>query len=167
MTLQRPYLPDGFHNFWEDTVREADLADLDFSRSSQSEVSREGFQIDLIDFKGVNGDVLHGWFAFPTDAMMSPSFVWLAPYGRSTMPPNEYGTRPGFCSMSFNYFGESAFHEEEYTVERGYFAEGIGSPETWVFRRMFQDSVIAARVLSELEETNSQRIGAMGMSLGG
>ena len=165
--LQEPYLPEGFEAFWEDTVREADLADLDYSRSAQSEVSRDGFQIDLIDFKGVNGDLLHGWFAFPTDAMMTPGFVWLAPYGRSSMTPNEYGTRAGFCSLSFNYFGEPAFHEEEYEPSRGYFAEGIGSPETWVFRRMFQDSVIAARVLAELEETNAQRIGAMGMSQGG
>ena len=167
MTLQRPYLPDGFHKFWEDTVREADLADLDFSRSSQSEVSREGFEIELVDFKGVSGDVLHGWFAFPTDAMLTPAFVWLAPYGRRSMPPDEYGTRPGFCSLSFNHFGESAFHHEEYEPDRGYFAEGIGSSETWVFRRMFQDSVIAARVLAEMEETNAQRIGAMGMSQGG
>ena len=166
MTLQEPYLPEGFLAFWEDTVREADLSDLDYSRSVQSEVSRDGFQIDLVDFKGVSGDVVHGWFACSEGSIMNPAFVWLAPYGRWSMTPNEYGTRQGFCSLSFNYFGESAFHEETYAPERGYFADGIGDPETWVFRRMFQDSVIACRVLAELEEANAARVGAAGLSQG-
>lgn len=167
MTLQEPYLPEGFDAFWEDTVREADLADLDFERRPQSEVALEGFKIDLIDFRGVHGDTLHSWFAHEEDALMTPSFLWLNPYGRFSLPPDEYGTRKGLCSLSFNHFGESAFHEEDYVPERGYFAEGIESPESWVFRRILQDSVIAARVLAELEETNSQRIGAMGLSQGG
>lgn len=166
MNLQEPYLPEGFDAFWEDTVREANIADLDFERRPQQEVTCEGFEIDLIDFKGVNGATVHGWFACDEEALMAPSFLWLAPYGRWSMMPNEYGTRKGMCSLGFNYFGESAFHRETYKPERGYFTDGLDSPETWVFRRMFQDSVIAARVMVELEETNSQRIGVAGMSQG-
>jgi cephalosporin-C deacetylase len=81
--------------------------------------------------------------------------------------PNEYGTREGFCSFSLNYFGEHAFHSETYKPERGYLTEGIESPETWVFRRIFQDSVIAGRVMASFPEVDAARIGAMGMSQGG
>ena len=83
------------------------------------------------------------------------------------MMPNEYGTREGFCSMSLNYFGEHAFHSESYKPERGYLTEGIESPQTWVFRRIFQESVIAGRVMETFAEVDPNRIGAMGMSQGG
>ena len=167
MTLQRPYLPEGFEDFWSHTAAEALESPLAFEREPQSEVSLAGFVIDLVHFRGMQGQRLHGWFSYPESGEASPGFLWLPPYGRRSMLPNEYGTRGGFCSLSLNYFGESAFHVEEYTPSRGYFTEGIESPRTWVFRRVFQDSVVAARVLSVQPEVNPARIAAMGMSQGG
>jgi cephalosporin-C deacetylase len=49
----------------------------------------------------------------------------------------------------------------------GYFGEGAGDPYTWVFRRMFQDALVATRVLQAQVEVDEDRIGAMGMSQGG
>jgi cephalosporin-C deacetylase len=185
VTLFSPSLPDGFEEFWSGTVGEAMSAPLDFDRRAQGEVSRSGFAIDLVSFRGVSGSRLNGWFALPSGDLHPPTpsssgartspqeegefpgFLWLPPYGRWSMQPNEYGTREGFCSLSLNYFGESAFHSEAYTPERGYLAEGIESPATWVFRRVFQDSVLAGRVLAALPEVDAGRIGAMGMSQGG
>jgi cephalosporin-C deacetylase len=69
--------------------------------------------------------------------------------------------------MSLNFHGESSFHQEAYKPARGYFAEGADSPETWIFRRMFMDAVIAARILQAQVEVDEDRIGAMGMSQGG
>ncbi|MFX8680898.1 acetylxylan esterase, partial [Acinetobacter baumannii] len=66
---------------------------------------------------------------------------------------------------SLNFFGESSFHQETYTPARGYFAEGIENPETWVFRRLYQDSSRAFKALSSLPEVTS--VSAMGMSQGG
>ena len=83
------------------------------------------------------------------------------------MLPNEYGTRIGYASLSFNFFGESAFHQEEYTPERGYFAEGVDSRENWIFREMFMNAVLATRMLSELDGVDGNRVGAAGMSQGG
>ena len=91
----------------------------------------------------------------------------MPPYGRWSLPPNEYGTREGMASLSFNFFGEGAFHEEVYTPERGYFAQGIEEPQTWVFRRMYGDAVIAARLLQAQAEADAAKVGAMGLSQGG
>jgi cephalosporin-C deacetylase len=71
------------------------------------------------------------------------------------------------ASVSFNFHGEGPFHRENYTPERGYFADGVDRPETWVFRRMFQDAVLVARHMTELPGIDGRRLGAMGMSQGG
>ena len=167
MTLQASYLPDDFHPFWRDTVDEADAISIDFQRTRQQSVTRAGFAVDLLEFRGVQGDLLQGWFAHPESNFASHGFLWLTPYGRSSMPPNEYGTRDGFCSLSFNHHGESAFYEQEYKPEHGYFAEGIADPETWVFRRMFQDALIAVKVLLAQEEVMGSGVSANGFSQGG
>lgn len=184
MTLFHPSLPEGFEAFWASAVSEAMAAPLDFERRKQSEVDSSGFVVDVFSFRGVQGQTLHGWFAYPNDlhppapsssgAQTSPQeegelpgFLWLPPYSRWSMQPNEYGTREGFCSLSLNYFGEHAFHNETYKPERGYLTEGIESPETWVFRRLFQESVIAGRLLASFPEVDAGRIGSMGMSQGG
>ncbi len=69
-------------------------------------------------------------------------------------------------SLSFNFFGHGAFYRETYRPERGYFAEGVESPATWVFRRMAQHAHLALRALAGMEEVDPSRLGVMGMSQG-
>ena len=91
----------------------------------------------------------------------------MPPYGRESKLPDEYGTRSGMVSMSFNFHGEDAFHQEAYKPDRGYFAEGADDPETWIFRSMYQDAVIALRILQAQVQVNEDQIGVSGMSQGG
>jgi cephalosporin-C deacetylase len=81
--------------------------------------------------------------------------------------PNQYGTRDGYVSLSFNFFGSDAFHQEKYEPKRGYFSEGILAKEDWVFRRMFQNAVLATRVLADHQDVNPNALASMGMSQGG
>lgn len=164
--LLAPNPPEDLSEFWEKTEAEAAAAPLDFRREPQSEQAREGFRIDRLWFRGIDGSRLNGWFAAPVEDGPHPAFAWLAPYGRWSMLPNEYGTRQGMCSLSFNFFGEDAFHEEEYTPKRGYFAQGLGEPETFIFRQLAQNSMIAMRVLQAQPEVDQDRMGASGMSQG-
>ncbi len=166
MTGLTPYLPEDFSEFWQETVAEANAAPLDFHRSMTDTGRSDTHIVEEFSFRSITGDTLHGWIARPPEARKAPSFLWVPPYSRWSMQPNEYGTRPGYVSLSFNFFGESAFHEEVYHPSRGYFAQGAGRPETWVFRTMFQNLVMAARFLSAQVEVDEQRIAAMGMSQG-
>lgn len=154
-----PYPPADFDAFWAETESEASAAPLDFSR-------KPGPEIDLVTFRGIDGSPLHGWFCAPESAP-SPAFLWINPYGRESLLPNRYGTRSGFASFSFNFFGHDALHQEKYVRERGYFSEGIESPRTSVFRSMYQNASIAMRVLAEQPEVDRARLAAMGMSQGG
>lgn len=159
-------IPDDFEAFWHRTVAEAFAAPLDYHRNPADEKVRESHVVEVLHFRGIQGETLHGWLAYPAGARRLPGFVWIPPYGRESKLPDDYGTREGFTSLSFNFFGESAFHQEKYVPSRGYFAQGADLPETWIFRQMFQNSVIASRVLQAQIEVDEDRIGVMGMSQG-
>jgi cephalosporin-C deacetylase len=160
-------MPEDFEAFWREAANEAQVIRLDYKRSLRNEWDREGFVIETLDFATVGGRRLHGWFAYPEGARRLPGFVWIPPYGFESLLPDDYGTRAGMASLSFNFFGHGPFHREKYVPGQGYFAEGISSPETWVFRRMVQDVLVALRVLQAQIEVDEDRIGAMGMSQGG
>lgn len=165
MSEQVPYPPEDFDSFWADASAEANAVKLDFHRSLTNDFSFPGFTVESIDFQGMTGRV-QGWIAYPEGARRLPGFVWVPPYGRESLLPNQYGTRDGFVSLSFNFHGLGAFHQEKYAIDRGYFAQGADDPETWVFRRMLQDAIIATRVLQAQIEVDEDRIGSMGMSQG-
>lgn len=167
MSLLEPSVPDDFDAFWQEAVAEATSAPLDGTRSLRADADHPTHQVEAFSFRGVDGTKRHGWFAAEPGTRHERAFLWLPPYGRWSMPPNAYGTRPGYVSLSLNYHGESAFHEEAYTPARGYFAHGSENPRTWVFRRMLQDSIIVHRFLAAQVEVDESRIAAMGMSQGG
>lgn len=162
-----PYVPEDFDEFWREAVEEQKAEPLDYHRSLKNDFELPGFQVETLAFRGMHGATLHGWFAYPPGARRAPSFLWIPPYGRESLLPNAYGTREGFTSLSLNFFGHGAFHQETYVPERGYFSEGAEEPGHWIFRTLFQNAMIAARVLQSQIEADEERIGCMGMSQGG
>jgi cephalosporin-C deacetylase len=167
MSQLLPDPPEGFESFWNETVEEARLAPLDYHRGLKNAYDWPGFLVERLEFRGVLGQTLQGWISYPEGARRLPSFLWIPPYGRESALPNEYGTREGFTSLSFNFHGNDAFHQEKYESSRGYFGEGAEEPKTWIFRRMFQDAYIAMRVLQAQPEADENRLATMGLSQGG
>ncbi len=166
MELLTPNPPEDFDAFWATAKAEVRAAPLDYHRSLSNDFSLPGFKIESLHFRGIKGNTLNGWLAYPPEARRLPAFLWIPPYGRESLLPNAYGTRPGCTSMSFNFHGEGAFHQEKYVPLRGYFADGVADPEPWVFRAMAQNAMLAARVLEAQPEADEDRISAMGMSQG-
>ncbi len=166
MSELAPYVPEDFDEFWHEVVGEASSVKLDYHRSLSNDFDKPGFIVETINFATIGGRRLNGWFAYPEGARRRPAFVWVPPYGRESLLPNDYGTREGFASLSFNFFGHGAFYQEKYVPSRGYFSDGAESPYTWIYRQMFQDALIATRVLQAQVEVDEDRIGAMGMSQG-
>lgn len=167
MSIVLPDVPEDFDEFWADARAEADAVSLQFDRSLTNAFDLPGFVVETIAFRSVDGRALHGWFAYPPEARRLPGFLWINPYGRESLLPNAYGTRLGMASLSFNFFGHPAFHQEKYTPQQGYFADGAGDPSTWIIRTLVQDCLVALRVLQSQLEVDEDRIGAMGMSQGG
>lgn len=161
-----PYPPEDFDEFWRIAVAEAEQVTLQVRRSRSNDYDLPGFTVEALQFKSVGDRWVNGWIAYPEGAAGLPGFLWVPPYGRESLLPNQYGTRQGFVSLSLNFFGEPAFHQEKYRIERGYFTDGADDPDHWVFRRMFQDAYVAVRVLKSQPEADEDRIGSMGMSQG-
>ena len=162
-----PTIPDDFDDFWREAVDEAKQHPLRCHRSIRNDYDRPGFEVNSFTFESITGRTLNGWIAYPKGARRLPGFLWVPPYGRESVLPNEYGTREGYISLSLNFHGEGAFHREAYTPSRGYFSDGAESAENWIYRRMFQDAYIAARILQGQIEADESRLGVMGLSQGG
>lgn len=162
-----PNVPEDFDAFWAETTAEAAAERLDYARSLTNDYDFGGYRVESLTFRGMHGAELHGWIAYAPAAKRERAFLWIPPYGRESLLPNQYGTRAGFVSMSFNFFGHGPFYQESYTPSRGYFSEGAESPKTWVFRTMIQNALVAARVFQAQPEVDEDRIAAMGMSQGG
>jgi cephalosporin-C deacetylase len=165
--ISRPPLPEDFDAFWTEVVQGAMRTPLYFKRDLRPQTTSTGHLVETFEFDGVDGQKLFGWFAYPEGARRAPAFLWVPPYGMESVLPNEYGTREGFASMSFNLHGLGPFHREKYSPSRGYFAKGIDTPETWVFREIVQNCIIACRVLQAQIEVDEDRIASCGMSQGG
>jgi cephalosporin-C deacetylase len=159
--------PEDIASFWLAAADEALDLRLDYRRSISNDFDYPGFTVESLSFRSVGDRTVHGWIAYPPGARRLPAFVWVPPYGQESLTPDAYGTRKGFVSLSLNLHGHGPFHRERYSPDRGYFAQGAEEPETWVFRRMFQDAVVATRVLQAQTEADEDRIGSMGMSQGG
>lgn len=166
--IELPYeQPEDFERFWLETVAEAMEYPLKVSAFRIVPGYSATHVVETFSFAGIGGRVRHGWLAYPEGARRLPGFLWVPPYGRESKLPDEYGTRTGMVSMSFNFHGEDAFHQEVYKPERGYFADGAEDPESWIFRTMFQDAVIALRILHAQVQVNEEQLGVAGMSQGG
>jgi cephalosporin-C deacetylase len=162
-----PEIPEDFDAFWQEAFDRANVSPLDYARQKQSQVSLETHDIELISFRSIEGSRVNGWLALPKKRLgKARCFVWVPPYGRESNLPNNYTTREGFVSLSFNFFGHDAFHQETYQTHRGYFADGILDPNTCVFKRMAQDVFIAVRVLRSQLEADEDRLAVCGMSQG-
>ncbi|MBS1707350.1 MAG: acetylxylan esterase [Armatimonadetes bacterium] len=158
-------LPAGFESFWHETTEEARSAPLDVSGPYPSSRDSATHRVEVLTYRGMGGCERHAWVAWPE--VEQGAFLWVPPYSRWSMKPNEYGTREGYVSLSPNLLGEDAFHDEVYTPARGYFAEGVGSPNTYILKRLYQDSLLALRALQALSGFDSEKTGSMGMSQGG
>jgi len=164
----QPYQPEDFEEFWRETLEETNGVQVDFTRGNKNIYRLPGFSVNALDFRGTKGNILHGWISIPEEVPEPlPAFLWIPPYGREGSFPNPYTTRAGFVSFSFNLHGLPAFHRESYEPSRGYFAQGISDPHTWVFREVAQNCLLAIRILCAQPETDETRISAMGISQGG
>jgi cephalosporin-C deacetylase len=160
-------IPDDFDDFWHKVIMEAEAVPPESNRRPTSFQPVETHTVELLDFRGAES-TLHGWIAIPKQMeAKAPGFLWIPAYGRESHLPDEYSTREGFVSMSFNFHGHAAFHKEEYKPERGYFSEGVADPATWIFRRMAKDCLIAMRVLAAQTEVDDDHLASAGLSQGG
>ena len=129
MNLESGRIPEDFDAFWHETTAEAMGAPLDCHRTLHNDYELPGFTVERhLPLEALEEELFTVGLPIRRGLADSRALSGLRRTDASRCCPNEYGTRPGFASLSFNFHGEPAYHRESYINARGYFSEGAGEP---------------------------------------
>lgn len=166
--LKRPQPPADFEPFWEAVVAESERLPLVVERVQFADDELPTHHVERVRWLGADGKGREGWLAIPKRPPKPlPAVLYLPGYGVSTVPINENTAFERHITFSINLHGYSVVPNVPYSPELGYFTHGIESPQTYVYRRVMLDCLLAMRVLATLPEADAQRLCVAGLSQGG
>jgi len=170
--LKQPAPPPDFEAFWQAVVAESDALPLIYERVHQPDDDTPTHRVYRLRWQGADGKGREGWYAVPLEPPSGeeaklPGLLYLPGYGINAAPINENTAFPHFVTLAPNLHGYAVEPSIPYSPEYGYFTRGIESPQTYVYRQLMLDSILAARVLAAQPEVDSSRIIAAGLSQGG
>lgn len=166
--LKSPQPPADFEAFWQAAVAEVDSAPLRYERVHFEQDDHPTHTVHRLRWMGIDGRGREGWYAVPKSTPLpAPAVLYLPGYGVGTVPINDNTMFNGLITFSINLHGYAVEPNVPYSPELGYFTRGIQSPQTYVYRRIVQDSLLAMRVLAAQTEVDSRKLIAAGLSQGG
>ncbi|BCW96371.1 MAG: acetylxylan esterase [Fimbriimonadales bacterium] len=166
--LKTPRPPADFESFWRAAAQEASDAPLRFERVHLPGDDWHTHTVYRLRWAGLDGRGREGWYAVPRDAAPPvPAVLYLPGYGVSTVPINENTAFEGMATLSINLHGYAVEPNVPYSPELGYFTRGVESPQSYIYRRLAQESLLAMRVLAAQAEVDSRALVAAGLSQGG
>lgn len=179
----RVYRPDivepaDFDAFWTETLA-ASRAVAQPPRLTRVDSPLSSFEVFDVSFSGFGGDPIGGWFIVPVGTRGSlPTIVEFNGYGGGRGLPHE---RLAWAASGFAYFfmdtrGQgSAWGTGGGTPDPhgsgpsapGFMTRGIDAPETYYYRRVFTDAVLAIDAVRSLDRVDANRVAVCGGSQGG
>ena len=171
------HLPADFNEFWKQTLEESrakwqppQLVKVDFGVTA----------LDVYDvtFSGFQGELIKGWYILPTNSKPSIAIVEYLGYGGGRGFPHEHLQWP---AAGFAYFvmdtrgqgsewgsgGETNDDHGSHAHHPGFMTKGIESKETYYFRRLYTDAVLAVDAVRSLKIVEPNKIAVTGVSQGG
>ena len=166
--------PHDFDLFWDQGISEALALD------PQPTLSLDSFQTDFAEcnhlfFTGVGGARIHAQFIRPTQAS-GPHPALLMFHGYSNRAGDWTGklayAAAGFSVAAMDCRGQGGLSEDTGgstgNTLCGHIIRGLdGPPEKMLFRQIFLDTLILARIVMGMPEVDESRVGVMGGSQGG
>ncbi|MGQ9658315.1 MAG: acetylxylan esterase [Fimbriimonadales bacterium] len=166
--LKTPRPPADFESFWRTATHKVDAAPVQFERVHRADDDLPTHRVYRLRWLGIDRRGREGWYAVPRHlALPAPAVLYLPGYGVGTVPINQNTAFEGLITLSINLHGYAVEPNVPYSPELGYFTRGVESPQTYIYRRLVQDSLLAMRVLAAQEEVNSRFLMAAGLSQGG
>ena len=172
--------PDDFDAFWRATLatsRSASTAPL-FERL---ETPLRTVVVDDVTFSGFAGQPIRGWFIAPHGAAPAslPTVVEYIGYGGGRSHPFEWlqWASAGYGHFVMDTRGQGSTWSPGATPDvdegsaggqfPGFVTRGIGSPETWYYRRLVTDALLALDAAAAHPLVDGTRIVVAGNSQGG
>ncbi|MFD0559223.1 cephalosporin-C deacetylase [Stackebrandtia endophytica] len=170
--------PADFDAFWDGTLaqaREAAGAPL-FTRvdSGLSLVT-----VDDVEFAGGDGDPVRAWLVLPKGDIAGCVVSYLG-YSHGRGLPHQHLTwaAAGWANLVMDSRGQGASaraavgatgdpHGTDHAQSSGMMTKGISSPDTYYYRRLFTDAVLAVDVAAAHDRIDPARIVVAGGSQGG
>ncbi|WP_236045526.1 acetylxylan esterase [Paractinoplanes ovalisporus] len=169
--------PDGFDEFWAETLAEAAKHDIDV-RLSEVETGLETISTYDVRFRGFSGQEVAAWLRVPAHATGPlPAVVQYVGYGggRGHALENLLWASAGFAHLQMDTRGQGSGWSLGVTADEapaqpqvpGVMTRGILDPATYYYRRMFTDAVRAVDAARSLDTVDSSRVAVVGGSQGG
>ncbi len=170
--------PADFDRFWKQTLADSAKFPLDarFERVKDSIYNL----IDVFDvtFNGFMGQPIKGWFLKPAGQKAPlPCMVQFIGYGGGRGFPTDFlaPVMAGFALFAMDTRGQGSAWGTGDTPDEGvagpqypgFMTRGIGSRETYYYRRVFTDAARAVEAAASNPSVDPKRIGVMGGSQGG
>jgi cephalosporin-C deacetylase len=169
--------PDDLREFWSGTLAEA--------RSAAAEPKADPVETGLqlvrtwdVTFSGYGGDPIRAWYHLPAAAADPvPVVVHYQGYGggRGLAHQVPWWTMAGHACLEVDTRGQGSGHTAGDTPDPvgsgpahpGYMTRGILDPNTYYYRRVFTDAVLAVDAVKALPGADPARIAVSGGSQGG
>lgn len=170
--------PDDFDAFWAASIAESRAAGAE-PELSVVDSALTGIEVRDVVFSGYAGDPVRGWLLLPRRAEGPlPAIVEFAGYGGGRGLPHE---RLAWVTAGYAHFvmdtrgqgstwGGGGVTDDPHgsgPAFPGYMTRGILGPDTYYYRRVFVDAVLAVEFVRSLPEVDAARIAVTGGSQGG
>ncbi|MCT9821354.1 acetylxylan esterase [Microbacterium sp. W1N] len=165
--------PDDFDRFWAQTVAEARGAGGSVSVTDANAPLRAVEARELV-FPGFAGEPVKAWYLRPAGVATDlPAVVEFLGYGGGRGTPQQRLTwaAAGFAHIVMDMRGQPAAdtadpHGADPAVP-GFLTRGIGSPETYYYRRVYTDGVRCVDAVRALPGIDASAVAVAGGSQGG
>src|SRR5512139_1739071 len=170
--------PPDFDSFWDRSLEEMRYIDPKVELSA-AEFQAPNTECFHLFFTGVGGARVHAKLLRPAEASIPHPAVLI--FHGYTGDSGDWFDKLGYVAAGFTVAaldcrGQAGLSEDRGGVTgntlHGHIIRGLedalnGSPEKMLFRQVFLDTAQLARIVMELPDVDTNRIGAMGASQGG
>ncbi|PJJ61894.1 acetylxylan esterase [Compostimonas suwonensis] len=169
--------PEDFLQFWASTVADSRTHDVDVVLE-RVDTGLETVDVYDVTFSGFGGHRIRGWLRIPAGANEPlPAVVEFAGYGggRGHAIENLFWASSGFAHLHMDSRGQGSGWSLGATPDPvgsgphapGMWTQGIESPESYYYRRLYTDGVRAVDAARTLPAIDPRRVSVVGVSQGG
>jgi cephalosporin-C deacetylase len=171
-------VPDDLASFWAETLAEARAWSLD-ATFERVETPLRLVETYDVTFRGFAGAPIRGWLQLPAATTGPlPAVVQYVGYGGGRGHPHEHLVWPaaGYAHLVMDTRGQGSTWTTGDTADvgasgaphlDGFMTDGIGSPETYYYRRLITDAVRAVEAVRAHPRVDADRVAVTGASQGG